>query len=159
MIAPLVLVLRLIVLIALYAFLGFALWIMWKDLRRASAWAGGTNMPELRLAVTATGERPLLRTFWQPEVIVGRGVTCDLPLRDKAVSSRHARLSFHDGQWWVEDLDSKNGTFLNQGRLAVSTAVTNGDEIRCGSAAMVVTLLAEEGSPGGARESEDDQAD
>jgi pSer/pThr/pTyr-binding forkhead associated (FHA) protein len=51
------------------------------------------------------------------ELIVGRiemGVQVDLDLRfDRRVSHRHARIWVSEGQCWVEDLDSRNGTTVN----------------------------------------------
>lgn len=42
-------------------------------------------------------------------------------LRDRYVSGRHARLRWDGVSWWVEDLNSTNGTFINQRRLAAGT--------------------------------------
>jgi pSer/pThr/pTyr-binding forkhead associated (FHA) protein len=138
-----VLVLRLLALAALYAFLGFALWIMWQALRRASVSTGVGRVPALRLEIRQKGQRSASRSFAQPEVTVGRDPLADIPLRDKAVSTRHARLSFHDGQWWVDDLGSTNGTRLNRERLQGATVLAGGDEIRCGSARLLVALPSE----------------
>lgn len=41
----------------------------------------------------------------------------DVEQGDKMVSRHHAEISFRDGQYWVEDLDSKNGTYINDERL------------------------------------------
>ena len=137
-----VLLLRLLALVALYAFLGWALWIMWQTLRRASDTGGLSIVPRLRLEIRQKGQRPVSRFFTQPEVLVGRDSLSDVALKDKAVSTRHARLSFHDGQWWIDDLGSTNGTRLNGERLAGATVLTSGDEIKCGSSRLLVTLPA-----------------
>jgi hypothetical protein len=37
---------------------------------------------------------------------------------DRTVSRRHAIVNFHEGEWWIEDLDSTNGTWVNGKRIA-----------------------------------------
>lgn len=65
-------------------------------------------------------------------VIFGRGPECTLPLADEYVSTAHARLLFHDGQWYVEDLGSTNGTYLGNERLTRSMPVGSRSRVRLG---------------------------
>jgi pSer/pThr/pTyr-binding forkhead associated (FHA) protein len=67
---------------------------------------------------------------------VGRAATCDLVLRDTYVSNVHARIFSRDGGWWLEDLGSTNGTYVNRSRVAVPTAIGPGDEVRMGKATL-----------------------
>ena len=46
-------------------------------------------------------------------LVIGRSETCDLPLTDRRVSTRHCMLEFVDGFWWITDLGSLNGTTVN----------------------------------------------
>jgi hypothetical protein len=58
----------------------------------------------------------LLALDWtgaQQELLVGRHSTCAVRLAAETVSRRHARLVFRDGGWVIQDLGSKNGTFVN----------------------------------------------
>lgn len=58
----------------------------------------------------------LLALDWNSEsdeLTVGRNGACDVVLSDISVSRRHARLLFRDGTWMIEDLDSTNGTKVN----------------------------------------------
>lgn len=71
------------------------------------------------------------------EAVLGRSSHCDLRLDDRAdalVSGRHARLYAQDGRWMIEDLQSKNGTFVNGARLAAAHAIEPDDEIGLGPA-------------------------
>jgi pSer/pThr/pTyr-binding forkhead associated (FHA) protein len=59
---------------------------------------------------------------------------------DDTASARHAQLSYHHLQWWLEDLASTNGTILNDTPITMPTVITSGDEIRCGETHMTITL-------------------
>lgn len=65
-------------------------------------------------------------------VTFGRGSECTVPLSDEYVSTQHARLLFHDGQWYIEDLGSTNGTYLGNERLTRSVPVGARTRIRLG---------------------------
>jgi pSer/pThr/pTyr-binding forkhead associated (FHA) protein len=66
-------------------------------------------------------------------LLVGRAPDADLVLEDGQVSRHHARLSpAADGSVTVEDLDSANGTFVNQNELLGPTRLDSGDEILLG---------------------------
>jgi hypothetical protein len=62
--------------------------------------------------------RPGALLALQPETSIGSQAGNDLVLLDRYVSSNHARLHWDGVTWWVEDLSSTNGTFVNQQRLA-----------------------------------------
>jgi FHA domain len=65
-------------------------------------------------------------------VQIGRAEACQVRLEDTYASSFHARLFLRDGEWFVEDLGSTNGTFLNQQRVTEPVAVGTGDRVRIG---------------------------
>ncbi|MGA4506431.1 FHA domain-containing protein FhaB/FipA [Propionibacteriaceae bacterium G1746] len=68
---------------------------------------------------------------------LGRAADSALNLDDDYASTRHAQLTRDDeGQWWLEDLRSTNGTSLNTVRVTVPTQVQNGDTIRIGRTVM-----------------------
>ena len=140
---PIVLALRLLLALALYAFLGWTLWTIWQDLKRTGSQAAMHRIPAIRLELRTRNGAPVYRSFSQLEVTLGRDPTCDLPLDDEAVSAHHAKLSFHHGQWWIEDLNSTNGTNLNRAKLLTATVLTGGDEIKCGKARLTVNMAGE----------------
>ncbi|MGB5872144.1 MAG: FHA domain-containing protein, partial [Bacteroidota bacterium] len=47
------------------------------------------------------------------DVTLGRAPDSDLVFKDAIVSSHHASITWEDGKWWVQDLKSRNGTYLN----------------------------------------------
>jgi adenylate cyclase len=68
-------------------------------------------------------------------VLIGRGLPPGrdrLGLTDTKVSSRHARLSVENGECWIEDLGSTNGTWLGRARIAARARVAPGALIRVG---------------------------
>jgi len=67
---------------------------------------------------------------------VGRAATCDVVVSDTYVSNVHARIFQRDGGWWLEDLGSTNGTYMNRTRVSSPTAIGPGDEVRLGKATL-----------------------
>jgi pSer/pThr/pTyr-binding forkhead associated (FHA) protein len=63
---------------------------------------------------------------------IGRGDACHVKLADTYVSQFHARLFPKDGAWFVEDLGSTNGTFLNQRKVTAPVELRAGDRLRLG---------------------------
>jgi len=68
--------------------------------------------------------------------LIGRSTEA-LPITDGTVSRRHAELTPDDGTWYVRDLESANGTFVNSARITQRTRLSPGDQIRCGSTLML----------------------
>jgi len=147
MTGPIVLALRLLMALSLYAFLGLALYTFWRDLQQEAEKLTARRAPGISLTVREGDAQPVIKHFMQPEITLGRDPICDIPILDETASARHARLSFHHGQWWLEDLSSTNGTRLNQELLTLATVLTTGDEIRCGAARLTVTMAADAITP------------
>lgn len=61
----------------------------------------------------------------------------DFLLPDPSVSRQHAELSFRDGQWLICDLNSSNGTYVNEQRIGRPTLLRNQDQIRCGGTVLL----------------------
>jgi len=59
---------------------------------------------------------------------------------DEAVSNMHARIFLKGNNWWVEDLQSTNGTLINQDPIATPTIITTGDQISCGKTIIEITV-------------------
>lgn len=56
---------------------------------------------------------------------------------DNAISRRHAELTPDDGLWYIRDLDSQNGTYVNGTRIRERTRLRAGDQIRVGQTLLV----------------------
>lgn len=72
-------------------------------------------------------------------LVVGRGGSCDLVIRDLAASRRHLRIDREDGGFTCRDLGSSNGTRVN-GERVTHHRLADGDEIRVGKTTLVFEL-------------------
>ena len=94
----------------------------------------GARAPAPRSLTLTTG--PLAGTTLDlegyREVTIGRSATCTLVVEDDFASASHARLSNTGSGWYVEDLDSRNGTFLDGLRIDQPESLSAGQEIRIG---------------------------
>lgn len=65
-------------------------------------------------------------------IIIGRARPSDIPVRDRSLSRQHARFTFINGEMWVEDLGSTNGTLLNGKKITQRRMIREKDEVRLG---------------------------
>jgi FHA domain len=71
-------------------------------------------------------------------ITIGRAPDSTLVLTDDYASNKHARLVPRDGQWFVEDLGSTNGTYLDRTRVSAPTSVPVGTPVRIGKTVLVL---------------------
>lgn len=74
-----------------------------------------------------TGER---WTVSSEEFLIGRGADCQIVLPERQVSRHHARITRENGRFALQDLDSKNGTYLNGQPVKEKVMLQDGDEIQ-----------------------------
>ena len=71
-------------------------------------------------------------TLGSQPVLIGRADDSTLVLTDDYASTRHARLSQHGSEWYVEDLGSTNGTYLDRDKVTTAVRVPIGTPVRIG---------------------------
>jgi pSer/pThr/pTyr-binding forkhead associated (FHA) protein len=81
------------------------------------------------------------------EILLGRSEECDIVLPARAVSRQHARIVQTNAGYFVRDLGSKNGTFVNGQGVESDYALQDGDEIQIGLAARLLFVGAEATAP------------
>lgn len=72
-----------------------------------------------------------------PQMLVGRQPKAEIRLEDDGISRQHARLHSEGGHVWIEDLGSRNGTFVNGTRVAGKLELHDGDKIQVGRATVL----------------------
>lgn len=139
MIATILLLIRLAISAVLYIFIGWAFYLLLQDLRAQARRYSSLQTPPLVLVVNGPqGEE--IRQYAHSPITIGRDLGCDCTFEDSTVSTRHAILSFHHNQWWVEDLGSTNGTLLNGHPVSEAAVLTSNDLLRCGQVEMQVMI-------------------
>jgi hypothetical protein len=149
---PLLKLLELCLLALLWLFFLRVLRAVWTEVRgpaavplsRAAASSnGGGRRPsgrakrgQPRLVVVDPKDRRGHAYVLDEEQTVGRAAGCQITLDDTYVSQLHARVFLRDGTWFVEDLGSTNGTYLNTKRVSSPLAVKRGDQIKIGAVIM-----------------------
>ena len=90
------------------------------------------------LVVRDEGGRKLDERRMEGTIQIGRADACQIQLADTYASSFHARIFAKDGSWFVEDLGSTNGTYLNQQRITSPSEIQPGDRIQVGKTVLEV---------------------
>lgn len=144
MIATIVLALRFALAITLYAFLGWAFFTLLQELRQQGNKLSAQKKLGITFYIKIAEGRESIRHFSQPEIVLGRDNNCDLSVRDETLSAHHARITYHHGQWWLEDLNSTNGIFLNRGKLTTPAVIITGDEFKCGNTIFSIRIDADD---------------
>lgn len=111
---------------------------------------------EAALLVAQTG--PLNGQRWsiRKNIMIGREADCDIVIADRQISRHHARLRLEPEGIYLEDLESKNGTFYNGQALHLPVTLSDGDLIQIAltqkflflSSDATVPLEGVEGEPG-----------
>jgi pSer/pThr/pTyr-binding forkhead associated (FHA) protein len=99
---------------------------------RGRGGGGSKAKPPRSIAVLGEGGRRAETVSLDGTIQIGRAEACQVKVDDTYVSSFHARVYSRDGAWYVEDLGSTNGTYLNQRRITSPAELRAGDRLRVG---------------------------
>lgn len=128
---------RILFLIGLYLFIAYIVLAVTRELRSRSVSAEEPAPGEL--VVVEPAESGLAANDAFPltsETLLGRLPDNTITLPDATVSGRHGRLVHVRGRWVIEDLGSRNGTFVNGRRIKDKASVDYGDVMSLGSVSM-----------------------
>lgn len=129
-------VVRLLFLALLYVFLARVVRSLLQDLR-AAAREPGASPGRLIVVESPAGEPEPGRSFDLDAITtLGRDVNNAIVIDDPFASSEHAVLTFRGRSWYVEDLGSTNGTFVNGRAVAAVSPLGFGDEVSIGQVRM-----------------------
>jgi hypothetical protein len=122
---------RLLFLGLLYAFLFFVVRVLLRDLRAASRGRG--ELGRLFVLASPRNEPPAGSSFPLDAITsLGRDVNNTIVVDDAFVSTEHAVLTFRGRSWYLEDLGSTNGTYLNGIQVETVAPLGFGDELQLG---------------------------
>jgi len=96
-----------------------------RDLERAIT--PGNGLAAAGVTLWLHGERGPLARVERDRFVIGRGRHCDLVIDSAKVSREHAVIRREVDGWWIEDLGSSNGTWLDQARVD-RRRIADGDE-------------------------------
>jgi membrane protein implicated in regulation of membrane protease activity len=123
---------RLTFLALLYVVLFLVVRALVRDLRAASR-EPGAELGRLVVVASPSGEPPRGAVFPLDAVTtIGRDVNNTVVVADQFASGEHAVLSYRGRIWYVEDAESRNGTFVNGALVAGLSPIGFGDEIIVG---------------------------
>lgn len=122
------------ILAIVYLIIFYSLRIMYKDIKGSGR---KTTVKTFGLEVVAPGDNTNLKTGTvlpiNREITLGRKEDNILVLKDQYVSSYHAKIYYRNREYYLEDLNSTNGTLLNGEKIKEKITLEAGDEIEVGS--------------------------
>lgn len=96
-------------------------------------------------AVAVLGTNPIFLSFSQSdEVVIGRSRKCALRLDSSDVSSEHLRIGVENGNFWIEDLGSTNGTFVDGERVSGRRYIASAELIAVGAEYTLTVVACQE---------------
>ena len=131
-----ILFLRILIVIFLYSFIFWALKANEESFPERKSKDSRSTRKNVLIISRSSGT---VHRFLVQPITIGRHPSSDLFLEDDAISLRHVRISFKDGNWWIADLNSKNGTYLNSNKIFDRELLTENDEIRIGNDSFVIS--------------------
>ena len=137
--------LRILETVALYAFFIFVFLILWKFYNGQTVTNPFRQKRFIRIALlNAIGDTILTREFSDEQPVqIGRDAGNELVLASGSVSSKHAAIFFESEQWWLEDNNSLNGTYLNESKIVGRAALLPDDHVRCGDQMLKINFKTE----------------
>ncbi len=140
----LIFVIRLLLTALLYLFLVVVLIVLWRDLRAAAEAPAAIQERKARLTVMAScdGLEEGVMLALQPFTTLGRSPANTIVVPDTFASAEHALISWRGGQWWLEDLGSRNGTQINDVSVTAPTVLSAGDVVSIGQVKLKVEIEA-----------------
>jgi phosphoserine phosphatase RsbU/P len=93
--------------------------------------------PRAEVTVYSPLFSPFRQSLQDGTVSIGRASDCTIPIKDRYLSRRHAEIIAQEGGWFVKDLGSANGTYLNGARVERDSPLRTGDRIRLGDTEIV----------------------
>jgi FHA domain len=131
----LIFLVRLLFSVLLYVFLGVLFFLLWRDIKTSARHpiAPAVREPgQLRVLRGHNGFNEGTLLTLTPFTTIGRSDNNSIVISDPYASGEHALVTWRNGQWWLEDRDSRNGTLLNDLPVDTPLIIGHGDVIGIG---------------------------
>ena len=90
-----------------------------------------------RFVIMTKGDGDRVFDIENERIVIGRGQDTQLMLANVSVSRHHAQIEVRDGECFIQDLESRNGTILNGERIEQPVQLASGDEVLVGKFSMI----------------------
>lgn len=124
------LIIKILMVVFIYFIVFFALKIMYKDVKRGKKANGLDWKLRVESSLLDHSTKPGDEIPLGNALTIGRSEACQLVLATEYVSSRHAKIYFEEGRYVIEDLNSTNGTYLNETKIVNKKILQLGDIIK-----------------------------
>jgi pSer/pThr/pTyr-binding forkhead associated (FHA) protein len=136
-------VLRIAMVVILYLFILQIILVARRDLKSGVSGLGARDGIAIGHLIVVDSGQTLLKPGSVMDVkkitTLGRGPTNDIVLESPVISTEHTRLYYQNQSLWVEDLKSRNGTFVNDRPVVARVAVQPGDIVKVGDVRFKLT--------------------
>ncbi len=146
-----VLILRVLAGLSLLAFLLILFAIVWRSMRQLDRQMQASRASYGYLTCLRRDSRDSVAKRYELSAYttLGRSASNSIVVNDDFASAEHARIVLEDGQWWLEDQRSKNGTRLNDALIDRRNILADGDLIGIGKLTYQLTLEIQIDAPAG----------
>ncbi len=131
-----ILIFRILASVLLYAFLGALFLLLWRDFKATRHEPVTQTLRERpgRLRVVQGNDGLVVDQVMalSPFTTIGRADSNSIVVSDPYASGEHALIAWRNGQWWLEDRGSRNGTLLNAIPIDEPLIISQGDVIGIG---------------------------
>ena len=132
--------------VIIYLFIFSVIRLIYLDVRKMSRFESNSaddeacaSLKPIKSKVPVTSPIKNRYTIYEAAVI-GRSNKCDIVIKEDYISARHVQIWFEDGEWYLEDLGSRNGTAVNGQRIRETVILDPEDEISLGGLNFVFEL-------------------
>lgn len=124
--------------VIIYVFIIFVIRLIYLDVNKMSRFEDTSiedeacaSLRPIKSKVNLTS--PLKRRYnIYGEAVIGRSRDCDIVINEKFVSQKHLIIWFENGEWYLEDLGSRNGTYVNGQRIRQEVILDTEDTVSVG---------------------------